>query len=81
MPCSAAGSYLRMCLRAMVSTEVQLLGPGAPVVLTSVCRGRISESPAYDVSGLDSQHTPLTVGLLQLLMQSKIMWLVSYCYD
>lgn len=62
MSCSAAGGYLRMPLCAMVSTEVQLPGPGTPVVvLTSLCRGRISVSPAYDVPGLDFQHTPVSV--------------------
>lgn len=60
-----------MCLRAMVSAEAQLSGPGTPVVLTFLCRGRISESPAYDVSGLDFQHTPLTVRLQKLRMQLK----------
>lgn len=55
-------AYLRMRLCAMVSAEVQLPGPGTPaVVLTSLCRGRISVSTAYDVSGLDFQHTPVTV--------------------
>lgn len=55
---SAAGRYLRMRLCAMVSTEAQLSGPGTPVVLTFLCRGRISESPAYDVSRLDfSAHS------------------------
>lgn len=71
MSCCAAGRYLRMCLCAMVSTEAQLSGPGTPVVLTFLCRGRISESPAYDVSGLDFQHTPLTVRLQKLRMQLK----------
>lgn len=78
MPRSAARRYLRMRLRAMVSAEVQLSGPGTPVVvLTSLCRGRISVSPAYDVSGLDFQHTPVTV-LAAAPHAVENMWLMCY---